>query len=148
MALRPSDTYNLTTDIGKLRLALNDNDMLKAAAGVKPDGSSYGDEELAVFIELAGSWKRAVSLTLRALANAYAKHATVQTSNDYREDLSKISAQYSEAASQWDEHMNKLALLAAKSETPSVSWADCFGYQEAPRIFGMNQYGARITDAV
>lgn len=148
MALRPSDTYNLTTDVGKLRLVLNDNDAMNAASGVKPDGSSYSDAELAVFIELAGSWQRAVSVTLRALANAYAKHATVQTSNDYREDLSKISAQYSEAASQWDEHMNKLALLAAKSETPSVSWADCFGYQEAPRIFGMNQYGARITDAV
>lgn len=148
MALRPGDTYNLTTDVGKLRLALNDNDAMNAASGVKPDGSSYSDKELAVFIELAGSWQRAVSVTLRAMANAYAKHAIVQEIDGYREDLSKISAQLTTAAKEWDEYLDKLSLLAAKAETPSVSWADCFGYQEAPHIFGMKQYGARITDAV
>lgn len=137
-------TYNLTTDVGKVRLVIGDSALVGGIEGVKPDGTNYSDAELSVFIDLAGSWKRAVSLALRGLANLYARHAVSQEIDGYKEDLSKIAAQLQDAAKQWDAQLDKLAQQAA--EAPTVSWADCFGFSEAPRIFGLEQYGAQITD--
>lgn len=145
MALGYSDTYDLTTDIGKLRLVIGDGDLVGECTGAKPDGSSYSDEELAIFIEIAGSWKRGVSLTLRSLAALYARYAINQEIDGHSKDMTKIATQLQEASTKWDEQLDKLnQAIAADS---AVSWSDCFGFKEAPHIFGMEQYGARIQDA-
>ena len=137
--------YDLSTDIGKLRMMVGDNAILDSGAGVKPDGTFYADEELQVFIDLAGSWKRAVSLVLRSLANLYARQAIVQEIDGYKEDLSKISVQLQDAATKWDKQLDTTAAAASEA---AVSWADCFGFDNGgKRIFGIEQYGAAITDA-
>lgn len=137
--------YDITTDIGKLRMMVSDNAILDTGAGAKPDGTFYSDEELQVFIDLAGSWKRAVSLVLRALANAYARQAIVQEIDGYREDLSKISAQLQDAATKWDKQLDTLASVANDA---AVSWAGCFGFDtDGVKIFGIEQYGAKIANA-
>lgn len=138
------NTYDLTTDVGKMRLAIGDTDMVGKCAGAKPDGSHYSDKELTFFIELAGSWKRGVSLALRSLATLYARHAINQEIDGHSKDMTKIATQLQDAATEWDKQLDKLNQAAADS---AVSWADCFSYSEAPHIFGMEQYGARIQDA-
>ena len=136
--------YDLSTDIGKLRMVINDVSLLDTNAGVRPDGTFYADEELQVFIDLAGSWKRAVSLVLRALATAYARLAVVQEMDGRKEDTTRIADKLQDAASKWDEQLDKAVANAAAT----VSWSSCFGFDDgAPRIFGVAQYGANIADA-
>ena len=133
--------YDLSTDIGKLRMVINDVSLLDTNAGVRPDGTFYADEELQVFIDLAGSWKRAVSLVLRALATAYARLAVVQ-------DTTRIADKLQDAAAKWDEQLDKAVANAATDAAATVSWSSCFGFDDgAPRIFGVAQYGANIADA-
>ena len=137
--------YDLSTDIGKLRMVINDVSLLDTNAGVRPDGTFYADEELQVFIDLAGSWKRAVSLVLRALATAYARLAIVQEIDGYKEDLSKISAQLQDAATKWDKQLDTTAAAASDA---AVNWSECFGFDAGgTRIFGIEQYGAKVADA-
>jgi len=137
--------YDLSTDIGKLRMVINDVSLLDTNAGVRPDGTFYADEELQVFIDLAGSWKRVVSLVLRALATAYARLAVVQEIDGYKEDLSKISAQLQDAATKWDKQLDTTAAAASDA---AVNWSECFGFDAGgTRIFGIEQYGAKVADA-
>ena len=137
--------YDLSTDIGKLRMVINDVSLLDTNAGVRPDGTFYADEELQVFIDLAGSWKRAVSLVLRALATVYARQAIVQEIDGYKEDLSKISAQLQDAATKWDKQLDTTAAAASDA---AVNWSECFGFDAGgTRIFGIEQYGAKVADA-
>lgn len=137
--------YDLSTDIGKLRMMVGDSAILDSGAGAKPDGTFYADEELQVFIDLAGSWKRAVSLVLRSLANLYARQAIVQEIDGYKEDLSKISAQLQDAATKWDKQLDTTAAAASDA---AVNWSECFGFDAGgTRIFGIEQYGAKVADA-
>lgn len=132
--------YDIGTDIGKLRMMIGDGAVFDASVGVKPDGTFYTDEELQVFIDLAGSWKRAVSLVLRSLATLYARHAIVQEIDGYKEDPSKISVQLQDAATKWDKQLDTLAAVASDN---AVSWADCFGFDDGvTKQFGMARYGA------
>ena len=140
--------YDLSTDIGKLRMVINDVSLLDTNAGVRPDGTFYADEELQVFIDLAGSWKRAVSLVLRALATAYARLAVVQEMDGRKEDTTRIADKLQDAASKWDEQLDRAVANAATDAAATVSWSSCFGFDDgAPRIFGVAQYGANIADA-
>lgn len=140
--------YDLSTDVGKLRMMVSDIAIFDTNAGARPDGTFYADEELQVFIDIAGSWKRAVSLVLRALASAYARVSIVQEMDGRKEDNTKISGLLQDAASKWDEQIDKLSELNAAGSTDTVSWSDCFGLDSAsPRIFGIKQYGAHVLDA-
>jgi hypothetical protein len=83
-----SFTYNVTTDIGKVRLALGDN---VEGSGVRPDGTNFEDEELSVFLtqaendidgatalaleSLSRSWSLVPDLTLGPLKEAYSSVA-------------------------------------------------------------------------
>lgn len=57
-------TYDVTTDIGKLRLAIGDT-MVSIA--------EFTDEELAVFISAGGSWQQGALLAVDSLIAKYAK---------------------------------------------------------------------------
>jgi len=137
--------YDLSTDVGKLRMIVGDVAIFDTNAGARPDGTFYADEELQVFIDIAGSWKRAVSLVLRSLANLYARQAIVQEIDGYKEDLSKISAQLQDAATKWDKQLDTTAAAASDA---AVNWSECFGFDAGgTRIFGIEQYGAKVADA-
>lgn len=138
-------SYDLSTEIGKMRMMLRDVAILNTNAGAKPDGALFADDELQVFIDLAGTWQRAVTLALRALANLYARQALSREIEGHKEDMSKISAALHESAKQWDAQLDKLEASAETAAAGAVSWAECFGFDdESPKIFGMNQYGAGL----
>lgn len=69
-------TYNLATDIGKLRLAIGDN-ILTSRRGVKPDGTNFLDEELQVFLDEEGTVGRAAAAACEALQAAWAVYTDI-----------------------------------------------------------------------
>ena len=85
-----SFTYDLSTDIGKIRLELGDTDDT-TGEGVKPNGDNFSDEELQTFIESAGTWARAAVKALRTLAGMYSVRATREQVADVRLDLSQVA---------------------------------------------------------
>ncbi len=90
-----SFTYSLTTDIGKLRLALGDT---TDGSGVRPDGSNLEDEELDVFLALEGDdVDLATARACEVLATQWA-HVADLTVGPRRESLSQIAARYQERA--------------------------------------------------
>lgn len=60
-------TYDLTTDVGRLRLAIGDTDTANAM---------FSDEELQVFITAAGSWEQAALMAVDGLIAKYAQLVT------------------------------------------------------------------------
>ena len=63
-------TYNLATDIGKVRMYLRDSDEGRAA---------FTDEEIGVFLTIAGSWRGAVAEAAQVLLMDAARFARVFT---------------------------------------------------------------------
>lgn len=55
-----SYSYDLSTDIGKIRLAIPDNIQADAV---------FTDEELQVFLDVEGSWRSAAALALETMAS-------------------------------------------------------------------------------
>ena len=92
MAFTYSST-SLSTDLAKVRLAIGDT---TSGAGPRPDGSNFTDEELNVFITEAlaagGTWRNAVPLVLRVLANQYAAAAKSTKDAEISEDLTQTAA--------------------------------------------------------
>lgn len=66
-----SFSYNLATDVGKVRLLIDDRDMSNATTSVPIEQRSviFTDEEIAYFITQAGSVMLAAALGLRTIAN-------------------------------------------------------------------------------
>jgi hypothetical protein len=83
-------TYNVATDIGKVRLELGDD---VNAAGVRPDGSNFSDEEIQVYLSREGSVMGAVAGLCEALATQYAWVTTIAV-GPRRENLSDVAAMY------------------------------------------------------
>lgn len=77
-------TYDTSTDIGKLRLAIADT---------SEDDAEFTDEELQVFIDLAGSWSAAAILAVDALIAKYAKLVSL-TVGPRREEYGQIVEHY------------------------------------------------------
>ena len=67
-------TYDLTTDIGKIRLTISDNDT---------DDCHFTDEELQVFLTAEGSVNLASAAALESWAAAYALNADNEHIGDY-----------------------------------------------------------------
>lgn len=95
-------TYNLSTDIGRVRLAIGDT---VKGSGPRADGSNYSDEEINVYlvpaIAAGYSYGRAVSQLLRLLANEWAGKASVSI-GDYSVQYAAVADNYRKAAAQWD----------------------------------------------
>ena len=103
-----SYTYDITTDIGKIRLRINDkpNDPTQA--------SQFTDDELQIFLTDAGNVNLAAAQALEAWAAALSDSATSEKIGDY--SYSKASA------------ANKLAmadkLRAVDGAVPVFDWAE------------------------
>lgn len=101
-----SFTYSLSTNTGKIRLAIGDTSS-STGAGVKPDGSNFSDEELAVFIDAAiaagQTWRSAVAPVLHVLANQFAANARSLQFADYREDFTQTAAALRAQAAAWEQ---------------------------------------------
>jgi len=89
---------SLSTDLAKVRLAIGDT---VSGAGVKPAGGNFSDEELAIFITGATTWRTAVPGVLRTLANQYAAAAKITQVPDEREDLTRTAAELRAQAQEW-----------------------------------------------
>jgi hypothetical protein len=88
-------TYDLTTSVGQLRLALGDTTY---ASGVRPDGSNLTDTELAYFLTAEGDdVGLATARACETLAMMWANVADLQV-GPRRESLSQIAARYAELA--------------------------------------------------
>lgn len=66
-------TYDLATDIGLIRLELDD---VEAGAGVRPTGANFTDEELQVWLTREGSVFGAAAAACEALARAWSRIAS------------------------------------------------------------------------
>lgn len=88
-------TYDLTTDVGKLRLEIGDQ---SEGAGVRPDGSNFADEELETILEQEGNvLGRGIARACEILANAWATLADL-TVGPRSEKLSQVAARFEKRA--------------------------------------------------
>ena len=70
-------TTSLTTDIGKVRLEIGDNDST-TGQGAKPDGSNLTDDEVQYCLDLEGSVRLAAARACEILARHWSKVADIQ----------------------------------------------------------------------
>jgi hypothetical protein len=137
------DAESLSTDLARVRLAIGDTTDVRftPSAGVRPDGSNFSDEELAVYISAAGSWQKAVPQVLRALANQWAAHARRKDYDGHIvEDMTRVAAELRAQAAEWE------------SKLPSV-WSGLIGFHGTDangaaigHMFGSRQWGANPED--
>ena len=129
-------TYNpdqVDDEIAKIRLAIGDTTQ---GNGVRPDSRNFSNGELAVFLELAGSWFGAVPLVVQTLSTEFANAGrrallasdaeTVKTAEQY----AKIAAELRQQAVEWQKQSKALAdaaAQAAQAEAASAA-ADAIAY--------------------
>lgn len=77
-------TYDLSTDVGKVRLAIQDTDTSDA---------EFTDEEIEVFVDTGGSWQQGALLAVDSLIAKYAKKVNFAL-GPRREDLGQIVEHY------------------------------------------------------
>lgn len=88
-------TYDLTTNRGAVRLALNDT---VSGTGPRPDGSNFTDAEIDYFLTTAGSdVDAAVARACQALALAWANVASI-TVGPRSEQYGDIAERYAQRA--------------------------------------------------
>jgi hypothetical protein len=92
-----SYTYDLDTDVGLVRLELDDTTQ---GAGVKPDGSNFSDEELQVLLDREESVMRAAAAACEILARAWSRMASLS--------LGSRSEQVGQVAEQWKQRGQEL----------------------------------------
>lgn len=135
--MTPSYTYDLSTDVGKVRFSIGDQDISTPGAGVKPDGANFTDDELTFLIGQAGSWRAAVPAALRTLANLFASQAKTVQMEEYREDFSNIVDNLHKAAAEWE---------AKNATTDAPQYSGFSANTDAPAMFHTGQWGARVTE--
>lgn len=126
-------TYDISTDIGRVRLSVGDYDITTTGAGVKPNGDNFSDEELQVYLDDVSEWQVCVPLLLRTLSNMYAVQSRVVELDNYSEDLRNISKALREQAEEWEKKMEV------------SDWSTAFGSlaseaNSAPFFFGTEQF--------
>lgn len=100
-------TYDLATDIGKIRLLISDTDMVPVT------DAHFSDEELQVFLTIEGSVNLAAALALESWAATYSTTTDSERIGDYS---------YAQNVT------NKMLALAARlrstaASTPAMDWA-------------------------
>ena len=95
-------TYSLSTDLGKVRLAIGDT---VSGSGPRPSGANYSDAEINVFLRpviAAGyAYGRAVAQLFRLLAGEWAGKASVSI-GDYSVQYAAVADNYRKAAAEWE----------------------------------------------
>lgn len=90
-------SYDLTTAIGQVRLAIGDTSST-TGAGVRPDGTNLSDAEITYFLTAEGDdVSLATARACEALAMMWANVADLQV-GPRRESLSQVSTRYAERA--------------------------------------------------
>ncbi|MFZ6029956.1 MAG: hypothetical protein ACOYYS_19760 [Chloroflexota bacterium] len=87
-------TYDISTDIGQLRLEIGDTDQ---GSGCKPDNANFSDEELQVWLDREGSVIGAVAAACEALARIWARLADLAIGPRH-ESLSQVADRYAKQA--------------------------------------------------
>lgn len=95
-------TYDVSTSLGQLRLAIGDT---KLNEGPRPDGTNYSDAELGIFLTpvlAAGySYGRAVPQMLRLLAVEWSNRASV-TIGEFSMSYAAVAEAYRKQAAAWE----------------------------------------------
>lgn len=123
-------TYDLTTNIGQVRLLIADTDT------VTPD---FQDEELTALLTLeGGSLKRAAARALETLAASRARLAVRKTRGEVTDDLTQIAkelrataAQLREEAASSDDGGALGVIITPSYEAFSTSENDYWGREDA-----------------
>lgn len=90
-------TYDLTTNVGKVRLLVGDT---VQDSGVRPDGSNFTDDEIDYFLDAEGdSIDMATARACDVLATQWANVADLSV-GPRRESLSQVAERYAERAKQ------------------------------------------------
>jgi hypothetical protein len=100
-------TYELTTDIGKVRLEIGDTN---ATSGVKPDGLAFDDDELQVFLDAEGHVMRAAARACEVLGRSWATVTDIRI-GPRSENLGAVAKTWSDQAAR---------LRATWGDTPSA----------------------------
>ncbi len=87
-------TYDISTDIGKLRLEIGDTEQ---GSGCKPDRTNFADEELQIWLDRESSVVGAVAASCEALARTWARLADLAI-GPRRESLSQVADRYAKQA--------------------------------------------------
>lgn len=82
-----SFTYSVSTDLGKLRLAIGD---VTQSSGILPGGGNFSDDEANTAITLCGSWQLAAPFLLRAAAAQWGVKAASLSIGDYSEARQQV----------------------------------------------------------
>lgn len=106
-------TYDISTDLGKLRLAVGDT---VSGSGPRPASGNYSDAELNVYlaaITAAGySYGKAVPQVFRLLAGEWAKQANISI-GEYSAQYGAVAQAYRDQAAEWDAMLTATGTVAA-----------------------------------
>lgn len=127
-------TYDVTNDIGKVRLDVQDFDFT-VTTGPREDWTCcFDDEEITSFLERSfDSIYMADCLALHAIANSQAKLSIRRKMGDYDEDLTNISIQLRQQAKEFQD------LAKAETEIPADATAEIANDEFAARQIRINR---------
>ncbi len=126
-------TYDLTTSLGQLRLAIGDHRIDVDNGGIQPDGAHFTDEELQAFVTMAGSWQLAAPYVLRATAAIYSAMAQSVSFDGYSESFAGTADALFKAAAAWD-------TANAGSGVTVDAMADTFSSYAADYLFTTDRF--------
>lgn len=107
-------TYDLATDIGKVRLLIGDTDV--EDTGSPPQSNCvFADEEIQVFLDDEVTAYRAAATALRAIASSKARLAHRLTLGDFTKDTTTLARELRATADSYDQK---------DSETPADAVAE------------------------
>jgi hypothetical protein len=113
-------TYDITTDVGKLRLAIGDTLLLQ---GPRPSRANYSDAEIQYFLDTEASIGRASVMAFDSLAAEWSSFTNI-TLGPRREEFAKIAEAYSKRA-------DKARTQFGGGSSFSVGWERQDGYHDA-----------------
>jgi hypothetical protein len=89
-----SFTYDLTTEVGQVRLEIGDNEYQN---GAKPDSTNFRDDEIQIWLTREGSVLLASAAACEALARLWSRMADI-TVGPRRENYSTVAGRYADQA--------------------------------------------------
>ena len=99
-------TYDLATDIGKVRLLISDTDIIPVT------DAQFSDEEIQVFLTIEGSVNLAAALALETWAAIYSMSVDSEHIGDYSY-TQNVTSKMLELAKRYREN---------EATTPSIDW--------------------------
>jgi hypothetical protein len=135
------DPLDVSTDLAKVRLAIGDTVEEQGPRPGLGEHTNFTDEELQVYLDLAGAWRETVILLYDLLSALWSSEAGSVRMGDFSEDASKKSERYAAAA----DRMRAQAEHEIDTVIPSFFEQSDSGV-EPPHYFGLEQWGADVKD--